>query len=512
MGDISTKDALLSRLPLFLVFLSGIGFSIQTLIVKLLAVNLKYYGSFECVCARGFVQLIISAIFIYYNTYTYNKQVREYEETNNKSLIELLEKPPQLFGNTNYVRLMIFLRSVIGYGGISLTFLATEYIPISDSIVLSMLSPLVASVNSFLFLGENISIYEGISIIASLIGTVFVAKPSFLFPNHSYDNISSSDHTKGVVAALFSSLFAGYAYMFVRILGTSAKMPWSNVCFSQAIGQIVLSLPFIYLNLRKEEDSSSSIQLDSSIPIDSSNSTDTPSRLFSLFDVSTSPDLVEDEDLDYFMRHRDFLIPFLIFLAGFVGAWSQISMTIGMQREKSAAATAMRMSDIVMGFIWQFIFTSDKISMLSVLGAFIIVFSILIIVIFKDTGSTASDSVTSSSLENDKKKSSSNYQYNVIEMNNIEIEDDDESNEFQFLNNLNHKVIYSSEDEDDYHYLDNNLDDDDFDLENNNNKRRNFSNTIEKNYSNKKNLQNYNKNNIFNKLHNNIDSDDELSN
>ena len=31
--------------------------------------------------------------------------------------------------------------------------------------------------------------------------------------------------------------------MFVRMLGTSAKMPWAHVCFSQALAQMGLSYP-----------------------------------------------------------------------------------------------------------------------------------------------------------------------------------------------------------------------------------------------------------------------------
>lgn len=79
----------------------------------------------------------------------------------------------------------------------------------------------------------------------------------------------------------------------------------------------------------------------------------------------------------------------MIFGGGFVGAVSQILMTIGMQREKSATATAMRMSDVVFGFIWQNLFTRDAVSLLSLVGAMLVASSILIIVVFKPQPSAA---------------------------------------------------------------------------------------------------------------------------
>jgi hypothetical protein len=66
-----------------------------------------------------------------------------------------------------------------------------------------------------------------------------------------------------------------------------------------------------------------------------------------------------------------------------IGGPSQILMTIGMQREKSATATAMRMSDVLFGFIWQALFTSDTVSALSLLGAGLVSLSIVLVVLFK---------------------------------------------------------------------------------------------------------------------------------
>jgi drug/metabolite transporter (DMT)-like permease len=51
-----------------------------------------------------------------------------------------------------------------------------------------------------------------------------------------------------------------------------------------------------------------------------------------------------------------------------IGSCSQFSMTIGMQHEKSARATLMRMSDIIGGFLWQALFTKDALDIFTLSG------------------------------------------------------------------------------------------------------------------------------------------------
>lgn len=291
-------------------------------------------------------------------------------------------QPVKLFGNSLFIKVMLFLRAVIGFGSIAFSFLAAEYISIGDSTVLIMLSPMIASIASYLLLGESWRVPEFVATILSIIGAILVAKPAFIFgeqhdndgyPSHGSDSESTSsssassdssgtsshDFTVGVLCGLSAALFAGFAFICVRVLGTTAKMPWANVCFSQALAQILLSPPCLIIAGQSFNE---------------------------IFELTP---------WEYF----------LIFAGGFIGAWSQISMTLGMQREKSATATAMRMSDVVFGFIWQMLFTPDPISYLSVLGALLVTGSIMVVVIFKpsnpDTSSVtnASSSVAKATIE-----------------------------------------------------------------------------------------------------------------
>lgn len=72
-------------------------------------------------------------------------------------------------------------------------------------------------------------------------------------------------------------------------------------------------------------------------------------------------------------------------------------MTVGMQKEKSATATGMRMSDVFFGFLWQISFTNDNVlNPLSVFGACLVVSSIFVLVFNKSVAPTGADTASTS--------------------------------------------------------------------------------------------------------------------
>lgn len=327
------------RLPLLYVFLSGIGFSIQALMIKLLSER-GFHGSFLCVFLRGSVQLVLSSVFIYYDK----------ERLPSKEILDTGDavqagsagrEGVRLFGNTPYVRWILFLRSFTGFGGILFAFLSIELIALGDSTVLQMLSTVLCAIIGCCVLNEPWRLPEFCATIVSLVGAILVVKPPIIFGS---SHAQSSSFYLGVIYSLLACVTSACAYIFIRILGTTAKMPWANVVFAQAIGQVLLSFPSSYLFRQ-------------------------PLHL-----------------QQYSWQEYS-----VVCLVGVVGAFSQILMTIGMQREKSAAATAMRMSDLLFGFIWQALFTADEVSSMSVAGALLVSSSILIIVLCKQSEVVVND-------------------------------------------------------------------------------------------------------------------------
>jgi drug/metabolite transporter (DMT)-like permease len=253
-----------------------------------------------------------------------------------------------IFGDTRYVRLLLFVRSVVGYGALALSFLAVERMPLGDSQVLVMLSPVWAALGACCVLKEPWHLPEFFATMLSLLGACLVVKPQFLFGEGGGEAEADSAPIDrlGTSFALLSSFSAAASFLCIRVLGTTAKMPWTSVCLAQAVGQVVLSVVVLLCARR-------------------------------------------DVHLRMSAWHMG-----LVLGGGFVGAWSQILMTIGMQREKSAAATSMRMSDVVFAFLWQTIFTSDRASLLSIAGAGLVAGGIMLIVVSKKETPTSTSTST----------------------------------------------------------------------------------------------------------------------
>ena len=120
MSIIRFKNYLNERIPLILVFFSGLGFSLQALAIKLLYEYYGFQGGLSCVFSRGILQMIMSSILIYVDKGRNNNNVK-------------------LFGNSNYVRWILFWRSIFGYLSIMFNYLSVELLPIGDSAVLGNL-------------------------------------------------------------------------------------------------------------------------------------------------------------------------------------------------------------------------------------------------------------------------------------------------------------------------------------------------------------------------------------
>lgn len=295
---------------LFLIFLSGIGFSVQEMIVKILS-NEGYHNSFEIIFVRGFVQFLFMLLAVV---------------TDGGK-----DRFNGFFGDNKYTSLILLLRCCCGGGSIMFAFLSIQFLPLGDAAVLVMMSPLYAGMLSALFLGESWRLPDIVGVIAALIGGVLVVRPPFIFHHDSSDI-----DPRGVAYGIIASLCGAGSYTTVRMLGTSAKLSWKNVNCAQGIAQMFMSLPTMYL-----------------------------------FNFSF--------DFNPSFRHGCMMLG-----CGLIGTVSLACMTYGMQREKSAIGTAMRMSDILFAFIFQSLFTHDKVELLSVVGATLVAGSIALMIIFKE--------------------------------------------------------------------------------------------------------------------------------
>jgi len=316
-------DHLTAYIPLFLVFLSGLGFSLQGLVIKHLAEAYDFHGSYELILVRGMIQITVSSCFIYNNR-------RNGEQAN-------------LFGDSPLATKMLLCRAVLGFFGMSFAFLSIEHMPLADASVILMQSPIVAAILGYVVLGEPWRLAEFTATFVSMIGTILITRPPFIFNALGVhlasdgENYNSKSDSFGALYGVIAAFAAGGSFVAVRVLGTTAKMPWANVSLAASMGQFFLSIPFVFFSGQGL-------------------------RMGGAGDMWL-----------------------LLVCGGTIGTFSQIAMTYGMQREKSASAAGMRSSDILFAFIWEALFTNDKVTALSVTGAFLVLLGVMIIVLFKSS-------------------------------------------------------------------------------------------------------------------------------
>lgn len=302
---------------LALVFLSGVGFSIQGLFQKILSES-GFHDTFITVLFQGIIQAACLGSVLLFDEERYRLN------GTNKYLL----------GDNIFTARMLMLRAVLGFGSLAFAFLAFDTMPLGDASVLVMLGPLVAAVLSALLLGEPFLRSEMMATAFTLIGAILVTKPPIIFqllPHSPWnpDDEKLQFNTFGIICGLLASLCAGGSFVMLRVLGTTAKVDYKNVCFVQGAVRAVLAPPAVLLSTQR-----------------------------------------------FGFGQYNWMQYMLMISSGVIATGAQICMTLGLQRVKSAVGSTMRMSDIVLSFLLQMLFTRDAVDPLSACGAILVIFGI----------------------------------------------------------------------------------------------------------------------------------------
>ncbi len=134
-------------------------------------------------------------------------------------------------------------RVFFGTLGVILNYYAIDNLMLTDSTILGRLAPFFTVLGASIFLGEKLTKKIIISMFVSFFGILLVVKPAF--------NLDLVPYLAGIAAAFL----AGFAYMFIRILGSKGED--SNVIvfyFSlfSVITMIPMALP-VYKELNTKE-------------------------------------------------------------------------------------------------------------------------------------------------------------------------------------------------------------------------------------------------------------------
>lgn len=108
---------------------------------------------------------------------------------------------------------VLALRGLLGFAALSCFYYALVHLPLADATVLQYTNPVWTALLAGWLLGERIRLRESALVLASLIGVVLIARPSFVFGGVPRLDLLA------VAVALIGSMFSASAYVTVRKLG-----------------------------------------------------------------------------------------------------------------------------------------------------------------------------------------------------------------------------------------------------------------------------------------------------
>ncbi|XP_014164574.1 solute carrier family 35 member G1 [Geospiza fortis] len=294
-GFRAKKKAACPGLGLFYTILSAFLFSVASLFLKKIEdVHSVEVSAFRCVFQMAFVLPGL----IYYKTG---------------------------FLGPKGKRIFLFFRGFLGSTAMVLLYYAYQVMPLADATVITFTSPVFTSLLAWIFLKEKYSLWDVLFTLFAVTGVILIARPPFLFGSHVAGIEGSySDHLKGTIAAIASTLSAASTIVILRKVGKSVHY-FLSIWYYAVIGLIGCIIALFVLN---------------------------------------------EWRLPHCGRDRVFLI-----LIGLLGLGGQIFLTKALQIEKAGPVSIMRTMDVVFAFILQVLFLNHIPTWWTVGGALCVVAS-----------------------------------------------------------------------------------------------------------------------------------------
>lgn len=228
-------------------------------------------------------------------------------------------------------RIMLILRCFVGSTGLMLSFYAFRHMPLADASVIIFSSPVFVAIFARVFLKELCGIFNVVTVILTLIGVILITRPTILFGNSVPSLIDEQIIDKhfgiwGPVAALSATLFGANAYVLLRALkGLHFSVIMTNFGAFALCYTILITW---YLGV-----------------------------------------------LCWPQCGTDRLLVIALAIFSFLG---QILLTIALQIEQAGPVAIARSADIVFAFIWQVMFFKEVPNGYSIIGAFLVVCSVIL--------------------------------------------------------------------------------------------------------------------------------------
>ncbi|KAI1804290.1 hypothetical protein F4811DRAFT_520668 [Daldinia bambusicola] len=209
------------NIGLFFVFLAQVFASLMTMTTRLLETGFETkFHALQIIFVRMLATAVLGSLYMWY------KKVPDFP-----------------FGRRD-IRGLLVLRGLAGFTGLFCSYYSLSYLNISDATVISFLVPTMTALVCFVALGEPFTVKEAIAGLIAFSGVLFIARPTFLFPQHKTQEpdldgmrLFMVDQPKGIVPsvpatpaertvaallAVIGTFGAAAAYSTIRVIGKRA--------------------------------------------------------------------------------------------------------------------------------------------------------------------------------------------------------------------------------------------------------------------------------------------------
>jgi len=238
------------------------------------------------------------------------------------------------------VRVLLFIRGIAGFFALFGFYWALQYLSVADATVLMFLAPITTAVAGSILLKESYSIKQAISAVCSLLGVILIARPPFLLGSpaviHEGDDAAEATPAERLLAVggcMVTVLANTGAYISIRAIGKRAHPMHVMSLFSlwcaivASMGMVIFHVPIAYPN--------------------------------------------------------SWTCTLLLLMVGVFGFMTQILLTMGLQRETASRGVTGMYAQALFVVVVEGLLFGVIPSLLSVLGAAIIMTSALYVVLIK---------------------------------------------------------------------------------------------------------------------------------
>ncbi|XP_041671418.1 solute carrier family 35 member G1 [Cheilinus undulatus] len=222
-------------------------------------------------------------------------------------------------------RKYLVFRGFVGSNAMILLFYAVQQMPLADATVIMFSNPVFTSLLAWIFLKERCTIWDCVFTVFTLTGVILIARPPFIFGEdlHGIEG-NYTNHLKGTIAAFAGAIGAAMTYVVLRKIGKSVHY-YLSVWYYAVIGFLECIITVSVLGEWK---------------------------------------------LPSCGRDR-----WMLMLIAVLGIAGQTFLTKALQIEKAGPVALMRTFDVVLSFIFQFIFFNRVPTWWSLGGALCVVAS-----------------------------------------------------------------------------------------------------------------------------------------